>query len=82
MTVPRHAAGLDVQEHADGSATVVGRGFSGFRSPSAPLNAGNSGTTMRMLAGILAGQAFPSVMVGDESLSKRPMRRVIEPLAR
>ncbi len=73
--------GLDVQEHADGSATVVGRGFNGFRSPSGPLDAGNSGTTMRMLAGILAGQTFPSVLVGDESLSKRPMRRVIEPLS-
>jgi 3-phosphoshikimate 1-carboxyvinyltransferase len=73
--------GLDVQEHADGSATVVGRGLNGFRSPSGPLDAGNSGTTMRMLAGILAGQTFPSVLVGDESLSKRPMRRVIEPLS-
>ena len=73
--------GIAVQEHADGSATVVGRGFGGFRSPSASLDAGNSGTTMRMLAGILAGQAFPSTLVGDDSLSRRPMRRVIEPLS-
>src|SRR6266851_2072454 len=73
--------GIDVQEHADGAATVVVRGFGGFRSPSVPLDAGNSGTTMRMLAGILAGQAFPSTLVGDGSLSLRPMRRVIEPLS-
>jgi 3-phosphoshikimate 1-carboxyvinyltransferase len=46
-----------------------------------PLDAGNSGTTMRMLAGILAGQQFPSELVGDESLSRRPMRRVIAPLS-
>jgi 3-phosphoshikimate 1-carboxyvinyltransferase len=73
--------GIEVQEHADGAATVVGRGFGGFRSSSAALDAGNSGTTMRMLAGILAGQAFPSTLVGDASLSRRPMRRVIEPLS-
>ena len=61
--------------------TVVGRGLHQFRSPTAPLDAGNSGTTMRMLAGILAAQPFESQLIGDESLSKRPMRRVIEPLA-
>ena len=47
-----------------------------------PLDAGNSGTTMRMLAGLLAGQPFTATLVGDESLSRRPMRRVIEPLTR
>jgi len=51
-------------------------------SPPAPLDAGNSGTTMRLLSGILAGQPFPTTMFGDASLSRRPMRRVIEPLER
>ena len=45
-----------------------------------PLNAGNSGTTMRLVSGILAGQSFESILIGDESLSKRPMKRIIEPL--
>lgn len=52
-----------------------------LRAPNAPLDCGNSGSTMRMLAGILAGQHFTSELVGDASLSRRPMRRVIEPLA-
>ena len=51
-----------------------------LKSPKEPLNAGNSGTTMRLVSGILAGQNFESILYGDESLSKRPMRRVIEPL--
>jgi 3-phosphoshikimate 1-carboxyvinyltransferase len=51
-----------------------------FRQSSRPLDCGNSGTTMRLLAGVLAAQAFASVLVGDESLSRRPMRRVVEPL--
>jgi 3-phosphoshikimate 1-carboxyvinyltransferase len=59
---------------------VRGVGKTGFQKPSAPLDCGNSGTTMRLLAGILAAQNFDSVLTGDESLSKRPMRRVIEPL--
>ena len=50
-------------------------------SPSSPLDCGNSGTTMRLMAGILAGQKFTSTLIGDESLSKRPMKRVIEPLS-
>jgi 3-phosphoshikimate 1-carboxyvinyltransferase len=61
--------------------TIEGRGLGRFRSPAGALDAGNSGTTMRMLAGILAAQPFTSAMIGDESLSRRPMRRVIEPLA-
>jgi 3-phosphoshikimate 1-carboxyvinyltransferase len=48
--------------------------------PSAPLDCGNSGTTMRLLSGVLAGQPFESVLIGDESLSKRPMKRIIVPL--
>jgi 3-phosphoshikimate 1-carboxyvinyltransferase len=74
-------AGLGVEiREADGAITLMGRGLRGFRSPAAPLDAGNSGTTMRMLAGILAAQPFSSVMIGDESLSRRPMRRVMAPL--
>ena len=65
-----------------GTITVMGRGIGLFRSPDEPLDAGNSGTTMRLMAGILAGHPFDSRMVGDESLSRRPMRRVIEPLER
>lgn len=61
--------------------TVHGRGLRQFRSPNLPLDAGNSGTTMRMLAGVLAAQPFTSTMIGDASLSKRPMRRVMAPLA-
>ncbi|MBE7710888.1 MAG: 3-phosphoshikimate 1-carboxyvinyltransferase [Cyanobacteria bacterium SIG31] len=48
--------------------------------PKEPLDAGNSGTTMRLVSGILAGQDFESIIIGDESLSKRPMKRIIEPL--
>ncbi len=59
---------------------VKGVGKTGFQKPEAPLDCGNSGTTMRLLAGVLAGQSFNSVLTGDESLSQRPMRRVIEPL--
>jgi 3-phosphoshikimate 1-carboxyvinyltransferase len=59
---------------------IKGVGKTGFRAPEENLDCGNSGTTMRLLAGILAGQSFNSVLVGDESLEKRPMKRVIEPL--
>ena len=74
--------GLGVDVHVDrDTITIHGRGLGQLRSPSAPLDAGNSGTTMRMLAGILAAQRFDSVLVGDDSLSRRPMQRVIAPLA-
>ncbi len=59
---------------------VAGGGLEGLRAPSGPLDAGNSGSTMRMLAGVLAGQPFRSVLVGDASLSRRPMKRVADPL--
>jgi len=66
------------------NATVIikGVGRNGFTKPDKELNCGNSGTTMRLLAGVLAGQNFDSILTGDESLSKRPMRRIIEPLRR
>ena len=72
--------GVEIGMDAGGTVTVLGRGPKTFRSPGGPLDAGNSGTTMRMLAGILAGQAFSSTLVGDASLSRRPMRRVTDPL--
>ena len=60
---------------------VKGVGKSGFRKPDEALDCGNSGTTMRLMSGVLAGQDFESVLIGDESLSRRPMKRVIAPLA-
>lgn len=72
---------LGVEIRRENSTVYVkGVGKNGFRAPSKQLDCGNSGTTVRLLSGILAGQSFDSVLVGDESLSKRPMRRVIEPL--
>ena len=59
---------------------VKGVGKTGFQKPERELDCGNSGTTARLLAGVLAGQNFESVLIGDESLMKRPMRRIIEPL--
>jgi 3-phosphoshikimate 1-carboxyvinyltransferase len=59
---------------------VEGAGLRGLRPPREALQCGNSGTTMRLLAGLLAGQAFQSALIGDESLSGRPMERVVEPL--
>jgi 3-phosphoshikimate 1-carboxyvinyltransferase len=59
---------------------IVGKGLDGLKSPRRALDAGNSGSTMRMLAGVLAGQPFTSTITGDGSLRKRPMRRVSDPL--
>ena len=73
------ALGVSIIE--DGTTvTVMGRGLGRLGAPSAPLDAGNSGTTMRMMSGVLAAHPFTSTLTGDESLSRRPMRRVIEPL--
>jgi 3-phosphoshikimate 1-carboxyvinyltransferase len=72
--------GVEIAVDAEGTVIVLGRGFGSLRSSDGALEAGNSGTTMRMLAGILAAQPFTSTVVGDRSLSRRPMRRVIEPL--
>jgi 3-phosphoshikimate 1-carboxyvinyltransferase len=62
--------------------SIEGLGVGGLRPPNAPLDAANSGTSMRLLAGLLAAHPFRSVIGGDGSLSRRPMRRVIEPLTR
>jgi 3-phosphoshikimate 1-carboxyvinyltransferase len=64
------------------SVRIEGRGLRGFRPPAALLDCANSGTSMRLLAGLAAAHPFRSVLGGDESLSRRPMRRVIEPLTR
>ncbi|MFQ5706780.1 MAG: 3-phosphoshikimate 1-carboxyvinyltransferase [bacterium] len=63
-----------------GRTLVTGKGLHGLRESRRALDAGNSGTTMRLLAGILAGQPFQSVLTGDESLRRRPMSRIITPL--
>jgi len=74
---------LGVQiERKDDRVTIQGRGLESLRAPASSLDASNSGSTMRMLAGILAGQRFRSVITGDASLSRRPMQRVIDPLIR
>lgn len=79
-------AGVEVRRtrSADRGLTVEieGRGLRGLRAPAAPLDARNSGTTMRLLSGVLAAHPFTSVLVGDASLSRRPMGRVIVPLER
>ncbi len=70
-------------EAPDANQRVVhGVGLHGLKGTSAALDCGNAGTGMRLLAGLLAGQAFDSRLVGDESLSRRPMKRVVEPLSR
>ena len=74
---------LGVDAEKEGNVLVIqGNPSRRFQQPSRPLDAGNSGTTMRLLSGILAGQPFRSVIGGDSSLSRRPMQRIIEPLTR
>ena len=74
------AMGVEIEHPAPGELVIQGVGLRGLRAPTAPLDLGNSGTAMRLMAGVLAGQAFDSEMVGDSSLSGRPMGRVITPL--
>lgn len=71
--------GVRVERQAE-AVLVEGVGLDGLRQPRRRLNAGNSGTTMRLLAGVLAGQPFTATITGDRSLRRRPMRRMIEPL--
>ena len=73
--------GVRIRQTAD-EVTIEGRGLRGFARPAGPLDALNSGTTMRLLSGILAAHEFRTVIGGDASLSRRPMRRVIDPLTR
>lgn len=73
---------LGVQSTWDtgGDLWIVGTGLGCFKVPQEPLDFGNSGTGLRLMAGVLVGQSFDTVLIGDESLSKRPMGRIIEPL--
>ncbi len=75
------AMGVEIEGPEDGRVTIHGVGMHGLRPPEAPLDLGNSGTSMRLLAGLLAGQGFEVRLIGDASLSRRPMKRVTEPLA-
>ncbi len=68
-------------EQAENSLTITGAGINGLKNPVKEIYAGNSGTTTRLLSGVLAGQKFSSTITGDASLSKRPMKRIIEPLS-
>ena len=71
--------GIDIEENQD-TVLVHGKGLHGLSAPSDILDVGNSGTTTRLLSGILAGQPFESKISGDESLNARPMKRIIDPL--
>ncbi len=74
------AMGVRIDGPDAGKVTVHGVGLRGLRAPDGPLYLGNSGTSMRLMSGLLAGQSFDSVLTGDSSLSGRPMRRVVHPL--
>lgn len=73
--------GVRIDGPTNGEVTIYGVGMHGLQQPAHALDMGNSGTSIRLLSGLLAGQGFEVTMIGDESLSKRPMRRVTEPLA-
>jgi len=76
------AMGVAIDTPSPSRRVVHGVGLHGLQAPVAAIDCGNAGTGMRLLAGLLAGQRFDSVLIGDASLSKRPMRRIIEPLAK
>jgi 3-phosphoshikimate 1-carboxyvinyltransferase len=73
--------GVNIEGPDNGRVVIHGVGMHGLKTPKAPLNMGNSGTSMRLLSGLLSGQEFNCTLTGDSSLSGRPMRRVTEPLA-
>ncbi len=74
------AMGATIEDVDKTTLKVKGTGLFGLRAPSAPLDCGNSGTTMRLLTGILAAQTFRATLIGDASLTRRPMMRVVAPL--
>jgi 3-phosphoshikimate 1-carboxyvinyltransferase len=74
------AMGVAIEGPEAGRLRIHGVGLNGLKPPAAPLDLGNSGTSMRLLSGLLAGQAFDVTLTGDASLVRRPMRRVTEPL--
>lgn len=73
--------GVDIHTDESNKIVIYGKGFEGLKEPGDVLNVGNSGTTIRLLAGILSGRPFFSVISGDESIRRRPMTRVTKPLA-
>lgn len=76
------AMGVVIERRGQGAMSVHGAGLDGLQAPPAALDLGNSGTSMRLFAGLLAGQAFDAILVGDASLMSRPMERVAAPLRR
>ena len=74
------AMGVRIDQLAETHLRVHGVGLHGLREPAQALDLGNSGTSMRLMTGLLAAQNFPSTLIGDESLSRRPMRRIVDPL--
>jgi len=74
--------GVTIEQGEATEITIDGVGLSGLERTGSPLDLGNSGTAMRLMAGLLCGQAFDSVLTGDESLTSRPMRRIIAPLSK
>ncbi len=75
------AMGVNINRPGDGRVTIEGVGMFGLKAPAQALDLGNAGTSMRLLAGLLAGQQFDVELKGDASLSQRPMKRVTDPLA-
>ncbi|PNU20744.1 3-phosphoshikimate 1-carboxyvinyltransferase [Geothermobacter hydrogeniphilus] len=75
------AMGIRIEERADGALLIHGHGLHGLTEPEDVLDCGNSGTTMRLMTGLLSGQAFFSVLTGDQYLRRRPMKRVTTPLS-
>ena len=73
---------IEKQSDTAWDLTIEGRGLHGWQAPDAPLDCRNAGTGMRLLAGLLTGQSFPSVLDGSEQLRQRPMRRITEPLGK
>ena len=73
------ALGIEIEQEGS-TVTVHGKGLHGLSAPSHILDVGNSGTTVRLLSGLLAGQTFQSTLTGDDSIQKRPMKRIITPL--
>ena len=81
VSVSRRQAGSETGQTVE-ELVIEGRGLPGLQAPAETLDAGNSGSTIRMLSGLLAGHPFTSTITGDESLQRRPMKRVMEPLER
>lgn len=74
------AMGIEISEEENGVIVIAGKGLDGLQEPGNVLDCGNSGTTIRLMSGLLAGQKFFSVVTGDRYLRKRPMKRVVTPL--